>query len=235
MSNIFDFRRKTAGPWSRHPAPNWHRKPARPRGLAERFALVFGFFVLGAGIAAAAINYQRLPELAAYLRDGRTVAVHDDRVPAAHPSYYEPVRPLPGPASAPRFSAVDGDSLRNNAGDTRIAGIDAVELRQTCRNASGGIWNCGREAHQRLRALVSRGVDCRPEGQDRYGRTLSRCYDGDRDIGETMVREGLAVDFMGGGYAAAEREARQARRGIWAGEFDLPQDHRRRQAPRAQR
>ena len=139
------------------------------------------------------------------------------------------------PSPVASYRAVDGDSLRNDAGDTRIAGIDAVELRQTCRNASGGVWHCGREAHQRLRALVSRGVDCRPEGRDRYGRTLSRCYDGERDIGETMVREGLAVDFMGGGYAAAEREARQARRGIWAGEFDLPQDYRRRSRPRAAR
>jgi endonuclease YncB( thermonuclease family) len=231
MANIFDFRkRNAAGPWSRTPDPNWYRKPVRTRSFVERFALVLGFFVLGAGLASAAINYQRLPELAAYLRGERSVATLDNHVPAPHPSYYKPVSP---PAALSRYSAVDGDSLRIGSGDTRIAGIDAVELRQTCRNASGGIWNCGRAAHQRLRALVSRGVDCRPEGRDRYGRTLARCYDGERDIGETMVREGLAVDFMGGGYGAAEREARQEKRGIWAGEFELPQDHRRQ--PRAQR
>lgn len=228
MANIFDFRRREAGPWD----PKLKHKPVRSHRFPERVALVLGFFVLGAGIAAAALNYQRLPELAAYLREERSVASLDDRAPAPHPSSYQPTR---RPSALARYTAVDGDSLRNGSGDTRIAGIDAVELHQTCRNATGRVWNCGREAHQRLRALVSRGVACRAEGRDRYGRTLARCHDGERDIGETMVREGLAVDFMGGGYAAAEREARQARRGIWAGEFDLPQEHRRRAQPRAAR
>jgi endonuclease YncB( thermonuclease family) len=46
------------------------------------------------------------------------------------------------------------------------------------------------------------------------------------------VREGHAVDYYQGGYQAAEREARTARRGLWRGDFERPQDWRRRH-PRA--
>jgi endonuclease YncB( thermonuclease family) len=50
-----------------------------------------------------------------------------------------------------------------------------------------------------------------------------------------MVREGFAVDYMRGGYKAAEAEARAAKRGIWAGEFDRPQDYRRQHPRRSER
>jgi endonuclease YncB( thermonuclease family) len=230
MANIFDFRKRDAGPWSRKPEPDWHRKPTRPRNLAERFALALGFFVLGAGIAAAAINYQRLPELAAYLRGERAAAL-DDRVAAPHPDYYKPVRPL----SSERYAAIDGDSLRSGNEDIRLLGIDAPELSQRC-SKNGQEWACGRAAHERLKQLVMRNdVRCEAKGRDRYGRTLARCSAGGADIGDTMVREGLALNFMEGGYERHERDARIARRGIWAGEFDLPQEHRRRTQPRAQR
>jgi endonuclease YncB( thermonuclease family) len=222
---LFDLRRRDAGPWSRKPEPNWHKKPVRGRSLIERMALVLGFFVLGAGVAAAALNYQRLPELAAQLRGERPVASLDERVAAPHPDFYKPVRTA--------YRAIDGDSLRTADGDIRLLGIDAPELSQRCR-IDGKEWACGRAAHERLKQLVARGdVRCEANGRDRYGRTLAHCLAGGRDIGETMVREGLALDFMQGGYARQEREARAARRGIWAGEFDLPQEHRRQ--PRAQR
>jgi hypothetical protein len=54
------------------------------------------------------------------------------------------------------------------------------------------------------------------------------------DIGEAMVREGLAINLSGfgeGRYADAESEARAARRGIWRGSFEPPADWRK-QHPR---
>jgi endonuclease YncB( thermonuclease family) len=134
-------------------------------------------------------------------------------------------------ATGPAYNAVDGDSLRTNREDVRLLGIDAPELFQTCRDARGRQWPCGREAHAKLKMLVSRGdVRCIPTGRDRFNRSLAVCSAGPvTDVGETMVREGFAVDFMNGGrYAGAEAEARRARRGIWAGEFEAPQEWRRR-------
>ena len=126
-------------------------------------------------------------------------------------------------------TSIDGDSLRTANEEIRLVGIDAPELSQTCRDERGTEWSCGREAHARLRALLSRGrVECISTSKDRYGRTLAICSAGPVvDVGEAMVRAGYAVDFMSGGYRGAEAEARAEKRGIWRGTFEPPQDWRR--------
>jgi endonuclease YncB( thermonuclease family) len=126
--------------------------------------------------------------------------------------------------------AIDGDSLRGSLGDIRLIGIDAPELFQECRDGEGRLWSCGREAHAFLRSLVSRGgLSCEAQARDRYGRALSRCsVNGVDDIGEAMVRAGYAVAFMSTSHQATEADARAAKRGIWRGTFERPQDWRRR-------
>jgi endonuclease YncB( thermonuclease family) len=143
---------------------------------------------------------------------------------------------LPAGNSAPRVSygsatAVDGDSLRVGGDEIRLIGIDAPELLQTCSDAAGRQWACGREAQARLRGLLARGaVDCVARSKDQYGRTLANCSAvGVADIGHAMVRDGYAVNFLSGGYQATEAEARADKRGIWRGAFEPPQDWRRRQ------
>ena len=132
---------------------------------------------------------------------------------------------------------VDGDSLKAGDEQIRLLGIDAPELRQNCRDAQGRGWQCGRAAKTRLAELVSKGdVACTSHGKDRYGRTLAVCSGGNiPDVGEVLVREGYAVNFAlsFSGYPAAERDAQSARRGLWQGEFERPQDWRRRH-PRAE-
>ena len=125
-------------------------------------------------------------------------------------------------------SAIDGDSLRVDGKDIRLLGIDAPELLQTCRDERGRDWACGGAAHALLSRIVSRGtVNCVSNAKDRFGRTLARCSAGDiADVGEALVRAGYAIDFMKGGYGAAEAEARAAKRGIWRGEFEKPRDWR---------
>jgi len=126
--------------------------------------------------------------------------------------------------------AVDGDTLRAGSQRIRLSGIDAPELAQTCRDARGQAWSCGAAARSRLAALVAQGgVTCTKRGEDRYGRMLATCSAaGIADIGEAMVRDGHALNYgrYTSGYAGAEREARVARRGLWQGEFDNPEDWR---------
>lgn len=126
-------------------------------------------------------------------------------------------------------TAIDGDSLRAAGKNIRLAGIDAPELHQTCRDELGRTWACGHHAHVFLRGLVSRGaLTCTSSSTDRYGRALATCSAGDvADIGEAMVRAGYAVRFMGMRYWLAEAEARAEKRGIWRGTFDRPQAWRR--------
>jgi endonuclease YncB( thermonuclease family) len=115
---------------------------------------------------------------------------------------------------------IDGDSLIVAGTEVRLYGIDAPERRQTCLR--GGLaWNCGADAAAALRAAVAgREVVCRPRDRDRYGRTVAVCAAGGVDLGAAMVKGGLAVAL--GAYAADEREARDARRGIWSSSFDRP-------------
>ena len=119
---------------------------------------------------------------------------------------------------------VDGDSLRLGDRRLRLKGIDAPELRQLCRTGKTE-YACGRNAANHLRALINQqSVVCRTEGTDRYQRDLVRCQAGKVDLNAAMVRDGQAVGY--GDYGAEEREARDARRGLWVGDFERPKDWR---------
>lgn len=119
----------------------------------------------------------------------------------------------------------DGDSLEIDGQRIRLAGIDAPELDQSCRRGDQA-YDCGREARKVLVDLAGQ-VDLACEGNryDRYDRLLAQCSAGGRNLNEQMVALGWAVAY--GDYGDAERQARQARRGLWAGEFERPQDWRR--------
>lgn len=129
------------------------------------------------------------------------------------------------------FTATDGDSLRKDGAEFRLNGIDAPELHQTCKNASGKDYACGREARNALRALVSgRTLVCAIIDTDRYGRAVAVCKAGERDINAEMVRLGWAVAYRRHSldYVDEERAARQAARGLWQGGFEMPEDWRSR-------
>jgi endonuclease YncB( thermonuclease family) len=115
---------------------------------------------------------------------------------------------------------IDGDSLVVAGAEVRLYGIDAPEHGQTCLRG-GFAWNCGAEASAALRAAAAgRQVVCRARDRDRYNRIVAVCTAGGVDLGAAMVKGGLAVAL--GAYAADEREARDARRGIWSSSFERP-------------
>ncbi len=129
-----------------------------------------------------------------------------------------------------RARVIDGDSLRVNGMEIRLHGIDAPELRQTCRDERGHRYACGRRAKAYLRRLVaSRDVSCRRVATDRYGRMVALCMVDGEDIGRRMVRDGWAVAFVrySRHYVGDERMARRARRGLWRGRFIPPATWRR--------
>lgn len=122
----------------------------------------------------------------------------------------------------------DGDTVTclDTAGKPqkiRLQGIDAPEYDQPH----------GREARQALAGKLSGGSSVRVDGaaRDQHGRLLGTLWLGDRDLNRELVSEGHAWVF--GGFApdpdlvAAEAEARQARRGLWAAPHPLaPQQWR---------
>ena len=140
--------------------------------------------------------------------------------------------PLPAPKAieSATAQAADGDTFRMGGRTIRLAGIDAAELRQTCTSAQGGEWPCGRDAKDALaRLIAANGLQCEERGTDRYRRALAICRTEAGDVGEAMVRAGLALgarDPRFNEYPAAMAEAREARRGLWQGQHVHPADWR---------
>ena len=122
-------------------------------------------------------------------------------------------------ASSPSTSGLDLSGLN-------VSGPGVAEGRQVCRDGAGRPYRCGRAAARALAAATAgRTVACTRLERDRYHRQVALCTADGRDLGEAMVRLGHAIElaeYSGGRYTAAEREARAARRGLWAGTFEPP-------------
>lgn len=130
---------------------------------------------------------------------------------------------------------VDGDSIRLAGRQIRLDGIDAPEWDQTCTDAGGRSWRCGRAASRALRERArGQTLSCQPRALDRYGRTLAVCRLADgSDINAWMVRQGWAIaSGFTGIYASEQADAKAAKRGIWDGSFILPADWRRQKSDR---
>jgi endonuclease YncB( thermonuclease family) len=139
-------------------------------------------------------------------------------------------RGLPAIVAGPA-TVIDGDSLSIAGWRIRLQGIDAPEWEQTCTDASGAAWACGRSAARELGLLIKgASLTCEPSEFDRYDRVLAVCAlpDG-TDVNAWLVRQGWAVAFGRSRHiASAEAEAKAAKRGLWAGTFERPSDWRQR-------
>ncbi len=139
---------------------------------------------------------------------------------------FKPPSPLIG-----RPRVLDGDSIEIGGARICLQGIDAPELDQTCIDAAGQIWPCGKAAaHEVRRHVGTRDVRCEPSGFDRYNRILATCFErGGSDVNAWIVRQGWALAYGGArNYRLEQDEAQAAKRGIWAGAFLPPEEWRRR-------
>jgi endonuclease YncB( thermonuclease family) len=133
---------------------------------------------------------------------------------------------LRGRRRSGQASVIDGDTLEIHGTRIRLWGIDAPESSQLCRGEGGLQYRCGAKAANDLDAFIAgRPVNCIPISLDQYGRTVATCSIGDVDLGEWLVRNGLAIDwpqYSRGRYDAVQREAEHAGRGMWAGSYVEP-------------
>ncbi|MFZ5492645.1 MAG: thermonuclease family protein [Pseudomonadota bacterium] len=119
----------------------------------------------------------------------------------------------------------DGDTLRLTDGRrVRLLGIDTPEMNYR----RGAPQPLAKRALARTQSLLPKGGPVRlardRQARDRYGRELAHAFRPDGvNVEETLLREGLAVTFilppnvaLADCLVSAEREARAARRGVWA-------------------
>ena len=127
-------------------------------------------------------------------------------------------------------SVIDGDSLEIHGQRIRLSGVDAPESDQLCRGDDSLQYRCGTKAANELALLIAgMPVSCKGVDVDRYKRVVAVCSVGGQDIGERLVRAGLALDwprYSKGKYAGAQKEAERAGRGVWAGSYVVPWDYR---------
>jgi len=115
-------------------------------------------------------------------------------------------------------SVHDGDTLRADCGGeqvkVRLYCIDAPELAQKP-------W--GRESRDYLRELAPRETTIRLKvyDRDRYGRLVAEVFRGEESLNGAMLSAGHAAVYIkycpraNRAYYRGEKEARQAKRGIW--------------------
>ena len=140
----------------------------------------------------------------------------------------------PAQAQKPEYygqaKIIDGDTIVIGAVRIRFFGIDAPETRQTCLNARGKRYACGRRSTAHLRRLIrGRAVRCKDLGRSSNNRRRGRCFVGKTDLQAAMARAGHAVVFLqhGPDYRPQQAKARRARRGLWRGKFRRPEAVRR--------
>ncbi len=140
--------------------------------------------------------------------------------------------PEPAAAMSQKLILHDGDSFSLGGEEIRLWGIDAPEFFQTCRDTAGKEYPCGRQAKEYLQGLIEQhAVRCEATARAKNEtRIVARCFVGTDDLGQQMVRGGWAVEyryFSKGAYTAAELEAKNSHRGLWAGTFQNPRDWRK--------
>ena len=108
-------------------------------------------------------------------------------------------------------SVIDGDTIEIHRQRIRLSGIDAPESNQTCRGDDSLQYRCGaKAANESSLFIAGRPVSCKGVKVDRYKRIVAVCSVNGADLGEWLVRAGLAFDrpeYSRGKYAAAQREA----------------------------
>jgi endonuclease YncB( thermonuclease family) len=126
---------------------------------------------------------------------------------------------------------IDGRTLEVAGQQIRLFGIDAPDLDQVCRHG-GRDYPCGRVARAALWDLVS-GLDvscaAETEAPRKGGIIAATCTAGGVSLNEGMVHGGwaLADRTDTDRYVTTEADARNARRGLWKGEFEPPWAWRR--------
>jgi endonuclease YncB( thermonuclease family) len=188
------------------------------RGSGVRTEHDFRLYVLiGAFVAlvCAAITWKELRRRAnpPDLRSEREVATQTERNVGDTAGFNDGA-----PSQITVLRVIDGDTFIAIGQDkieftVRLARIDAPELGQ----------QCGLEAKDRLeKVILHRQVILRHASRGKYGRVVAEVFENGSPIDEPLVREGLAWIDPSLSHQTTlthlEKEARQARRGLWAEE-----------------
>ena len=124
---------------------------------------------------------------------------------------------------------VDGDTIHLNDEKIRFSGIDAPELKQTCKKNTKIIY-CGVLAKKLLLKKIGKDpVKCINKGKDQYKRTLAECFVNNDSLSKFLVRAGYAFAYRkySKKFIADEVYAQKNNLGMWSMKFEYPWDWRK--------
>ena len=131
----------------------------------------------------------------------------------------------------------DVDSLKIGKEKIRLSGIDAPEMKQICYDQNDSPYACGHLAKTYLEDIIknqdyAKKIYCYYSERDKYKRILGECMLGETssvNINYEMVHNGHAVAYLrySKKYTEQQETAKELNYGLWAGNFDMPEDWRK--------
>ena len=133
----------------------------------------------------------------------------------------------------------DGDTLKISSNKIRLSGIDAPEIKQTCKKIfiDFGFFSlnknyfCGELSKKELLKFTNNHIIfCKVEDKkDFFGRYLGTCFKDKININSWLVKNGYAVAYRkySKNYIEIEKIAKKNKKGIWQGDFLMPWEWRK--------
>ena len=136
---------------------------------------------------------------------------------------------LQTPLMAQSIKIVDGDTIHINNIKYRFHGMDAPEMKQTCKHNDQKI-KCGILARNALvKKIGNQKVDCKKITIDRYKRIIAECFVNGDSLSKHLVRNGYAFAYRRYSKKFIEDEnfAKEQKLGLWKMQFEYPWNYRR--------
>ncbi len=130
--------------------------------------------------------------------------------------------------AAEQVKVIDGDTIHIGKLKYRFSGIDAPEMKQSCRKDEKEVL-CGVLAKNALIDKINNSpVTCKIEEVDRYKRLVAECFVNEESLSKYLVRNGYAVAYRRYSMKFVEDEnyAKENKLGLWSMTFDYPWDYR---------
>ena len=132
----------------------------------------------------------------------------------------------------------DGDTIKINTFKIRLNGIDAPEKKQKCKRPYLEIfififyedYSCGQKSTEALiKKINNQKITCKISNVDYFKRLIGECYKGKINLNAWLVSNGHAVAFRkySKKYVSHETLAKQEKKGMWQGKFEMPWDYRK--------
>ncbi len=128
-----------------------------------------------------------------------------------------------------KIRIIDGDTIHINKIKYRLHGIDAPEIRQSCKIKEKN-YKCGVKSKEFLVSLIgNQSVKCNQKDIDRYKRIIAECFVGKINLNKELVRNGWALAYRDYSkeYVTDEEFAQENNLGIWKGTFIHPKKWRK--------